>query len=113
MGPRPALAQTDYDPRSMAWNGASELVRIASEHDIDVRPVRTLDWDVLRPGEAVLVMYPRRPLGVADLSAGFGAAPGYGHDYSTAFVAGWSAVSPPEGWTDAETLRLQEFLHPN
>lgn len=69
MGPRPAQAQTDYDPRSMAWNGASELVRIASEHDIDVRPVRTLDWEALRPGEAVLVMYPRRPLGVADLSA--------------------------------------------
>jgi uncharacterized membrane protein len=49
--------------------------------------------------------------GVADLSAGFGAAPGYGHDYSTAFVAGWAAVSPPDGWSDDETLRLQDFLH--
>ena len=50
--------------------------------------------------------------GVADLSAGFGAAPGFGHDYTTAYVAGWAAVSPPEGWTDAETTRLQDFLHP-
>jgi uncharacterized membrane protein len=49
--------------------------------------------------------------GVGDLAAGFGAAPGYGHDYSISFVAGWAAVSAPEGWTDAETLRLQEFLH--
>ncbi len=48
--------------------------------------------------------------GVADLAAGFGAAPGYGHDYSISFVAGWAAVAPPDGWTDAETLRLQEFL---
>ena len=48
--------------------------------------------------------------GVADLAAGFGAAPGYGHDYSISFVAGWAAVAPPQGWTDAETLRLQEFL---
>lgn len=50
--------------------------------------------------------------GVADLAAGFGAAPGYGHDYSISFVAGWAAVSPPDGWTDAETERLQDFLHP-
>ncbi|MFO0646133.1 MAG: DUF4350 domain-containing protein [Polyangiales bacterium] len=67
--PRPASAQTDYDPRSMEWNGTSELLRIATEADIDVRPVRTLDWEALRPGEAVLVLYPRHPLGVVDLSA--------------------------------------------
>jgi hypothetical protein len=67
--PDTALAQADYDPRSTEWNGTSELLRIATEADIDVRPVRTLDWDALRPGEAVLVLYPRRPLGVADLSA--------------------------------------------
>ncbi len=69
LGSRPVHAQTDYDPRSMAWNGTSELVRIATESDIDVRPVRTLDWEALRPGEALLVLYPRRSLGVADLSA--------------------------------------------
>lgn len=48
--------------------------------------------------------------GVADLSAGFGAAPGYGHDYSISYVAGWAAVSSPEGWTDDDTLRLQDFV---
>lgn len=48
--------------------------------------------------------------GVADLAAGFGAAPGYGHDYSISFVAGWAAVSAPEGWTDDDTLRLQDFV---
>jgi uncharacterized membrane protein len=48
--------------------------------------------------------------GVGDLAAGFGAKPGFGHDYSISFVHGWAAVSPPEGWTDADTLRLQEFL---
>lgn len=48
--------------------------------------------------------------GVADLAAGFGAQPGFGHDYSISFVHGWAAVAPPEGWTDDDTLRLQEFL---
>lgn len=64
-----ARAQADYDPRSSAWNGTSELLRLATDGDIDVRPVRTLDWDVVRANDAVLVLYPRRALGVADLSA--------------------------------------------
>lgn len=64
-----ASAQADYDPRSPAWNGTSELLRVATEADIDVRPTRTLDWDTLRPREAILVLYPTRSLGIADLSA--------------------------------------------
>ncbi len=52
----------------MEWNGTSVLLQIANEADIDVRPVRTLDWGALHPGEAVLVLYPRHALGVADLS---------------------------------------------
>ncbi len=48
--------------------------------------------------------------GVGDLAAGFGAKPGYGHDYSISFVAGWAAVAPPDGWTAADTRRLMEFL---
>ncbi len=64
-----ARAQADYDPRSTAWNGASELLRVATEADIDVRPVRALDWDAVGPRDAVLVVYPRQRLGVADLSA--------------------------------------------
>jgi uncharacterized membrane protein len=48
--------------------------------------------------------------GVADLAAGFGAKPGFGHDYSISFVAGWAAVAPPDGWTADDTARLQQFL---
>jgi uncharacterized membrane protein len=48
--------------------------------------------------------------GVGDLAAGFGAKPGYGHDYSISFVAGWAAVAPPDGWTADDTRRLMEFL---
>jgi len=70
----------------------------------------------------------RRPLGVgvarqvrwfpvvtwvqetADLMAGFSAVPGFGHDYRNALTAAWAAVVPPDGWTDADTQRLQTFL---
>ncbi len=48
--------------------------------------------------------------GVADLSAGFGAKPGFGHDYSISFVPGWAAVAPPEGWTVEDSQRLMVFL---
>ena len=51
---------------------------------------------------------------IADLSAGFSAPAGYGHDYSLDFAAGFVAVVPPDGWTDADTERLQQYLvaHP-
>lgn len=48
--------------------------------------------------------------GVGDLAAGFGAEPGFGHDYSNAFVAGWAAVAPPDGWTPDDTAALQAYL---
>lgn len=51
--------------------------------------------------------------GVADLSAGFGAKPGFGHDYRNAFVAGWAAVLAPTGWTSADTTRLEAYLGRN
>jgi uncharacterized membrane protein len=47
---------------------------------------------------------------VADLSAGFGAEPGFGHDYTDAYVAAWAAVAPPDGWTSADTQRVEAFL---
>jgi uncharacterized membrane protein len=43
----------------------------------------------------------------ADLMAGFSAEPGYGHDYTDAFVAAWAAVAPPAGWTAADTTRVE------
>jgi uncharacterized membrane protein len=47
---------------------------------------------------------------VADLSAGFGAEPGFGHDYTDAYVAAWAAVAPPDGWTITDTQRVETFL---
>jgi uncharacterized membrane protein len=51
--------------------------------------------------------------GVFDLMAGFSAPPGYGHDYRLDYVNGWSQVAPPDGWTDADSTRLEQFLHPS
>lgn len=48
--------------------------------------------------------------GIFDLMAGFGAPPGYGHDYRLDFVAGWATVAPPEGWDASRTDALQDFL---
>jgi hypothetical protein len=67
--PLPAQAVTDYDPQNRGWNGCSELVRAAAEADIDLRPVRVLDWDQVQRGQALLVLYPTESLGVADVSA--------------------------------------------
>lgn len=46
----------------------------------------------------------------ADLMAGFSAKTGYGHDYTDAFVAAWAAVAPPEGWTGADTARVEAVV---
>jgi hypothetical protein len=67
--PAHALADDDYDPRSLDWNGTSEIIRTATDAHIDLRPERTLDWDNIQRGQALLVLYPRENLGVADLSA--------------------------------------------
>ena len=48
--------------------------------------------------------------GVFDLMAGFGAPPGFGHDYRLDYVDAWADVSPPEGWSEADTDRLEDFL---
>ncbi len=52
--------------------------------------------------------------GVFDLMAGFGAPPGYGHDYRLDYVDAWADVAPPPGWTGADTARLEDHLfgHP-
>ena len=47
---------------------------------------------------------------VGDLIAGFSAPSGYGHNYAVDFAAGWAAVVPPQGWTTADTTRLQRHL---
>lgn len=47
---------------------------------------------------------------VVDLVNGFGASVGHGHNYNDAFVDGWSAVAPVEGWSLDNAIRLQEYL---
>jgi uncharacterized membrane protein len=47
---------------------------------------------------------------VFDLMNGFSASPGFGHDYRNNLAAAWAAVLPPDGWTSADTDRLNEFL---
>jgi uncharacterized membrane protein len=47
---------------------------------------------------------------VSDLIAGFGAPSGYGHNYDVDFASAWAAVVPPEGWTTADTERLQAHI---
>ena len=47
---------------------------------------------------------------VSDLVAGFGAPSGYGHNYDIDFASAWAAIVPPEGWTTADTQRLQAHI---
>ena len=64
-----------------------------------------------RPGRLVPIVTGIQE--VADLIAGFSATSGYGHNYDIDFVTGWAAVpspSPPDGWTTADSARLQRHL---
>lgn len=65
----PAWGWSDYDPQNTGWNGTSELLRIATEANIELRPTQELDWDTLQRGQSLLVLYPRANLGLADVSA--------------------------------------------
>lgn len=51
--------------------------------------------------------------GIFDLMAGFAAPPGFGHDYRLDYVDGWARIAAPDGWTDADTDRLENHLFPN
>jgi uncharacterized membrane protein len=50
--------------------------------------------------------------GLYDLTAGFAAPPGHGHDYRLDYADAWATVVAPEGWTDDDTERLESFLFP-
>lgn len=47
---------------------------------------------------------------VGDFLDQLGPPPGFGHDYSTGYVKGWVSVVPPEGWAQADTERLEQFI---
>jgi uncharacterized membrane protein len=35
---------------------------------------------------------------------------GHGHHYADDYVNGWAAVAQPDGWTAADTERLQQLI---
>ena len=47
---------------------------------------------------------------VADLMAGFDAPAGFGHNYSPHLARAWTVVAPADGWTSADTIRLEAHL---
>ncbi|MDP3273651.1 MAG: DUF4350 domain-containing protein [Deltaproteobacteria bacterium] len=67
----PAIAQStnDYDPQSTAWNGLVEVVRIAQQAHVELRPSAELDWSLVRRGDALLVLYPLSSVDLDELSA--------------------------------------------
>ncbi len=48
---------------------------------------------------------------VADLLDQLGPPPGFGHVYSTDYARGWISVAPPDGWDEADTVRLEQFVN--
>ena len=47
---------------------------------------------------------------VADLLEQLSPPAGFGHVYSTDYVKGWANIVRPEGWTEDDTKRLDQFL---
>jgi uncharacterized membrane protein len=47
---------------------------------------------------------------MADVLNQLSPPPGFGHVYSTDYVKGWASIMPPEGWRQADTNRLQQFI---
>ena len=47
---------------------------------------------------------------VGDLASAFDVPAGHGHNYDIDFVGAWANVLAPDGWTDADTVRLEHFL---
>ncbi len=107
------------DAGSAAWESPRILYLLHPTDAVGTWTPRTI-WE--RPG------WTRRPLGhgvidqvrwfpliswiqeTGDLISGFTAQPGFGHDYSNAFVPGWVAIAGPDGWTEADTYRLAAHL---
>jgi uncharacterized membrane protein len=48
---------------------------------------------------------------VADMVHQLSPPPGFGHVYSTDYAKGWASIMPPEGWREADTERLNQFIH--
>src|SRR5262249_39770190 len=47
----------------------------------------------------------------ADLLNQLTPPPGFGHVYATDYVKAWASIVRPKDWTEAETERLEQFIH--
>jgi len=48
---------------------------------------------------------------MADVLHQLNLPPGFGHVYSTDYIKAWASIVPPDGWTGADTERLEHFIH--
>jgi hypothetical protein len=67
-----ALASTDYRPENREWNGLSDLFALARGLGQSPEVKNVLDWSEVGPETAVVVLYPRAPLGDAFLAHALG-----------------------------------------
>ncbi|MCL1599744.1 MAG: alpha/beta hydrolase, partial [Actinomycetia bacterium] len=114
-----ANAPGEFDPLDSTW-GTPRVVYYHHPSD----PVGYWNWETLwKPQE-----WTDKPVGddvpdsvrwipfttftqvVVDLINGFSASVGHGHNYNDTFVEGWSIVAPVDGWTTADTERLEKHL---
>ena len=57
----------DYDPASTAWNGLSTLVDLARAEGVTLEPVEVVQFQSLRPGDGLFIVYPESPLPDSDI----------------------------------------------
>jgi hypothetical protein len=62
-------ARADYAAEDRAWNGLYGLTELARELAIDLRDPGRIDLAEVRPGDGILVVYPRQPPPVSQLTA--------------------------------------------
>jgi uncharacterized membrane protein len=109
---QPALAADWPVPRIVYLQHPSDPVTFWSV-DALWRPPEWMDWprgyDV--SGDARWFPIVSAVQAAGDLVMQLSTPAGFGHDYATDYVHGWALMVPPEGWTDADTKRLDAFLN--
>jgi hypothetical protein len=65
----PQAARADYAAEDHGWSGLHGLIDLARELAIDLRAPDRIDLAAVRPGDGILVVYPRQPPPAAQLTA--------------------------------------------
>jgi uncharacterized membrane protein len=112
---RPSDVEAPFDgwdgPRVLYFHHPSDPVGVWDWETLWSRPEwmdRPRGYDVPDRGSWVPVVTWVQT--VHDLIAGFSTPAGHGHDYSIDYVSAFAAVVPPDGWTQADTTRLDDLL---